>query len=149
MTMSRVFQIQFSRGGRFPVRLLEEEAPETCQKFWEALPFEGKVFHGSFNGFAVCFYVEFKVGKVENPFVAGGKPGDLYLNTYANKIIFKGKELKEEVYLPYGSGGLFWNYGGWAPCNHFAAIHEPQDQIYAIGRRIHEQGAEIISLSKV
>jgi hypothetical protein len=149
MKMSRIFQIEFSRGGRFSARLLEEEAPETCQQFWEALPFDGKVFHGSFNGFTFGFYVEFKVGKVENPHVTGGQAGDLFLNTYANKLLFKGKELKEEVYLPYAKGGIFWNYGGPAPCNHFAKIEGNMEELYRIGRRIHENGAEMIHLSKL
>jgi hypothetical protein len=147
--MSRIFQIEFSRGGKFLAKLLEEEAPETCQKLWEALPFEGKVFHGSFNGFTVGFYVEFKVGKIENPFVTGGQAGDFFLNTYANKLLFKGKELKEEVYLPYYKGGIFWNYGGGAPCNYFARMYENLDKLYHIGRRIHENGSEIIYLSKI
>jgi len=147
--MDRIFQLELSRGGKFLAKLFDEEAPETCQKFWESLPIEGKIFHGSFNGFTVGFYVEFKVGKVENPFVTGGQAGDLFLNTYANKLLFKGKELREEVYLPYYKGGIFWNYGGVAPCNHFARIQENLDKLYHIGRRIHEEGSEIIYLSKI
>lgn len=147
--MNKTFQLEFSGGGKFVASLLEVEAPETSQIFWEALPFDGKIIHGSFTGFTMFFYVEFKVGKVENPFITGAQPGDMLLNTYANRGLFEGKPLRQEILLPYSGGGIFWNWAGWLPSNYFAKVRADLDRLYSIGRRIKEHGAEIIRLSKV
>ena len=146
--MHRIFQIEFGGGEKFQGRLLEKEAPETCEKFWEALPFEGKILHGSFTGFTMFFFVEFKVGKVENPFIGGGQAGDVFLNTYANQGLFEGKPLHEEIILPYSKSGFFWNWAGWLPSNYFGKMNEDLDVLYRVGRRLKEDGAEIIRLSK-
>ena len=147
--MSATVQIKFSGGGNFRAQLLESEAPETCASFWEALPFEGKILHGSFTGLTLFFFVEFAVAKVENPYVTGARPGCLLLNTYANKGLFEGKTLHEEIILPYSTTGIFWNWGGMLPSNHFAQIQDSLDKLYTVGRRLKEHGAEIISLSKL
>jgi len=147
--MDKLIHIVFSGGGKFQAKLLETEAPETCKKFWGALPFESKIAHGSFTGFTLFFFVEFKVGRVENPFIAGAQPGDLFLNTYVNEGLLDGKPLDEEIIIPYGRGGIFWNWGGWLNSNLFAKIIGDFNQLYHIGKRIQEHGAEVIRLSKV
>jgi hypothetical protein len=147
--MNRYFQIEFSGGGKFQAELLETEAPKTSEMFWSALPFEGKIVHGSFTGFTLFSFVDFKVGKVENPFIIGDQPGYLFLNTYANEGLFDGKQLHEEIIIPYLNGGIFWNWGGLLPSNLFAKINENIEQLYPIGRRIQEHGAEIIRYSKL
>jgi hypothetical protein len=93
--------------------------------------------------------VEFKVGKIENPVVSGAQPGDLILNTYANKGLFEGKPLHEEIILPYSKTGVFWNWAGLLPSNLFGKIDRGLEGFYHVGRRLKENGMEIISLSKL
>ena len=148
--MDKLFQIEFSGGEAIMGKLLEVEAPETCHKFWESLPFEGKIIHGAFTGFTMFFFVEFKVGKVENPYVCGGQAGDLFLNTYATKGLLEGKPLKEEIIIPYSKSGMFWHWAGPLPSNYFAKLADGNaDELYTIGRRLKEEGAEALRLSKV
>ena len=146
--MDQTVQIRFSGGGEFQARLLNAEAPETCAKFWDALPFEGKALHGLFTGFTLFSFVEFKVEKIENPFFVGAGPGDLLLNTYANKCLARGKPMHEEIVLPYSTTGVFWNWGGPLPSNYFGKIQDNLDSLYRIGRRIAGNGSETIFFSK-
>jgi len=147
--MEKLFKIEFDRGGRFQGKLLEAEAPETCQAFWQALPFEGKIVHAAFTGFTMFFSVDFKVGKVENPYVCGGQAGDLLLNAYATKMVFEGKIPRDEIVIPYSRAGLFWKWGGWLPSNLFGKmVKSDMEELYRVGRRLKEDGAEIIRLSR-
>jgi len=148
--MDKLFQIEFGGGEKMRGKLLDVEAPDTCHQFWESLPFEGKVIHGAYTGFTMFFFVPFKVGKVENPYICGGQPGDLLLNTYATKALYEGKPLHEEIIIPYSTTGVAWHWGGPLPSNYFAKLGDGYAQeLYKIGRRLKVKGAEIIRLSKI
>lgn len=147
--MDKLFQVEFGGGEKIIGKLLEVEAPETCRQFWGSLPFEGKVLHGAFTGFTMFFFVELKVGKVENPYLCGGKPGDMFLNTYATKGLLEGKPLREEIIVPYSTSGVFWHWAGPLPSNYFAKLADTSAQeLYKIGRRLKEKGAETIKISR-
>jgi len=148
--MDKLFKIEFERGGFFQGKLLETEAPTTCQKFWEVLPFEGRIVHAAFTGLTMFFPVDFKVGKVENPYVCGGQAGDFFLNSYATPMVFEGRIPRDEIIIPYSRAGLFWKWGGWLPSNLFGKIIESDlEGLYRVGRRVKEGGSEVIRLSKV
>lgn len=47
--MTRYMEIALERcGARCVVQLADEEAPETCEAIWQALPLGGDVFHGKY-----------------------------------------------------------------------------------------------------
>ena len=147
--MKKKFGIEFDGGEKYTGSLFEQEAPETCRIFWGALPFEAKIVHAAFTGFTLFFPVEFKVNKVENPFVCGGQPGDLFMNVYATPMIFEGKTPREEIIIPYSRTGMFWKWGGWLTSNYFGKLDQNNmNEFYQTGRRIKENGSEMIKISK-
>lgn len=138
-------KIEFERGGVFTAKLLEVEAPKTCQTIKSRLPFEYRFQHSIVSGQAIlCLPPDLTVER-ENQRVAGILPGALSFLVKDEPVL-----VPDEIYIAYGifiSRGL--TIDAKQPVNVFAQIESNLDELKQIGRRILLQGAEMVRFSLV
>lgn len=138
-------KIEFERGGVFTAKLLEDEAPKTCQTIKSRLPFEYRFQHSIVSGQAIlCLPPDLTVER-ENQRVAGILPGALSFLVKDEPVL-----VPDEIYIAYGifiSRGL--TIDAKQPVNVFAQIESNLDELKQIGRRILLQGAEMVRFSLV
>ena len=146
--MGKSFKLEFSKGGTFKAQLLEDMAPKTCQAFLDSLPFTSRVLNGSFCGHMFYTTRGFVFSEIENPVVFGAQPGDIFLDTNANKSMFEGQVVPPQIGIAYSSKVILWNWAGWLPSNHFARIVDGDlGELYRVGRRIFWEGKEDMKCS--
>ena len=136
-------KIEFEKGGTFEARLLEDEAPKTCETLKSRLPFEYLFQQSIVSGQAMVAIPPDLTVEPENQRVAGILPGAL-------SFLVKDKitHVPDEIYIAYGvfiSRGLFLD--AKQPVNVFANIDENVDELKEIGQRIIMQGAEMVRFS--
>lgn len=136
-------KIEFSGGGVFRARLLENEAPKTCATIKSRLPFEYQFYHSIVSGQAlVCLPPDLTVER-ENQYVAGVGPGALSFLVADEPVL-----VPDEIYIAYGifiSRGLTVDMK--QPVNVFAQIDDDLDELATCCRRVLMEGAEIIKFS--
>ena len=136
-------KIEFSGGGVFVARLLEDEAPKTCSTIKARLPFEYQFYHSIVSGQAlVCLPPDLTVER-ENQYVAGVRPGALSFLVADEPVL-----VPDEIYIAYGifiSRGLTVDMK--QPVNVFAQIDDDLDDLATCCRRVLMEGAEIITFS--
>ena len=136
-------KIEFSGGGVFHARLLEDEAPKTCATIKARLSFEYQFYHSIVSGQAlVCLPPDLTVER-ENQRVAGIPPGALSFLVADEPVL-----VPDEIYIAYGifiSRGLTVDMK--QPVNVFAQIDDDLDELAACCRRVLMEGAEIIQFS--
>ncbi|MGD2200547.1 MAG: DUF3830 family protein [Candidatus Bathyarchaeota archaeon] len=134
-------RIKITIGGiSFVARLLEDETPQTCMAFLEALPLEGDVIQARWSGEAVWFPMD-KWG-IEVPLenhTSHPSRGDL--------LYYPGGISEKELLIPYGSA-LFSSRVGQLQGNHFASIVEGAEGLGEMGRRALWEGAQRIIIQK-
>jgi hypothetical protein len=141
--MEKVFGLEFSKGGRFKAKLLEELAPKTCQMFLKSLPFSTSLLHGIFSGHMFYGTKRLEMNEVENPVVLGVQAGDIFINTNANRSVFEGKVIPPRIAMTYSSSVVFWNWAGLMPSNYFAKIIDgDMEELFRVGQRIKWEGKE-------
>ena len=136
-------KIEFENGGVFTARLLEDEAPKTCDTLKSRLPFEYLFQQSIVSGQAMVAIPPDLTVERENQRVAGILPGAL-------SFLVKDEitHVPDEIYIAYGvfiSRGLFLD--AKQPVNVFANIDENVDELKEIGHRIIMQGAEMVRFS--
>ena len=136
-------KIEFEKGGVFTARLLEDEAPKTCETLKSRLPFEYLFQQSIVSGQAMVAIPPDLTVERENQRVAGILPGAL-------SFLVKDEitHVPDEIYIAYGvfiSRGLFLD--AKQPVNVFANIDENLDELKEIGMRIIMQGAEKVRFS--
>lgn len=154
--MGREIEISFERGGTFGAELLEHLAPETCQAVWDALPLAEPVLHGAFSGQVFFCDLPFRFSKIENPYVLGVSPGDLFLSAHPLPITLSviaettdDVRVPNEILVAYGTKVLFWHWAGWAPMNHFGrVISSNLPELEEIGKRLRRQGMEKMTIRR-
>src|SRR3972149_6365161 len=122
----------------FEAALLEEEAPNTCRAFLEALPIKGRVIHARWSGEAVWLPME-EFG-IEVPFenhTSHPSRGDL--------LYYPGGISEKELLIPYGST-FFSSRVGQLQGNHFATITKGNEKLPDIGRKVLWEGAQNIKI---
>ena len=133
-------KIEFEKGGIFTARLLQKEAPNTCQAICNNLPFEYQFFHSIVSGQAMVSLPEDFNMKPENQRVTGIPEGALSFLVRDEAVL-----VPDEIYISYG---LFISRGLTVdmkqPVNVFGQIEEDLDELKAIGRRILMHGAEVV-----
>lgn len=144
MSRSQI-QIEFSKGGRFEVELLEDEAPQTCAVIKSRLPFEYTFFQSVVSGHAlVCLPPDLTVPR-ENQRVAGINPGTLSFLVKDDPVL-----VPDEIYISYGifiSRGLTVDMK--QPVNVFGDVLGDLSELKRVCRRVHMEGAETIRFMAV
>ncbi len=144
------------RGVRCRARLLDQEAPRTCEAVWSALPLSGDLFHAKYARNELYTFVPaftpVEPG-LENPtvtpipgdicyfdFAAGQLPSATY--GYGEGEGAGGAEHVIDLALFYGRNNLLLNADvGWVPGNVFATIVEGLDDMAAAANDVWRSGA--------
>jgi len=142
--MSKI-KLEFEKGGSFEATLFTEEAPETCKKFSEKLPFKLQFYQSIVSGQAmVALPDQFSMPR-ENQRVAGIPPGSLCFLVRDDVVL-----VPDEIYIAYGlfiSRGLTLDEK--QPVNVFARIDSNLDELGKIGKRVLMEGAEFVNFSLI
>jgi hypothetical protein len=136
-------KIEFERGGVFAARLLEDEAPKTCQIIKAHLPFEYRFHHSIVSGHAIVTLPPNLTVPRENQRVAGIPPGALSFLVKDEPVL-----VPDEIYMAYGifiSRGLTVDMK--QPVNVFGQIDDNLAELKRVGQRILMQGAEMVRFS--
>ena len=136
-------RIEFSGGGVFVARLLEEAAPRTCATIKSRLPFEYQFYHSIVSGQALVTLPPDLTVERENQYVAGIPPGALSFLVKDEPVL-----VPDEIYIAYGifiSRGLTVDMK--QPVNYFAQIDDDLELLASCCRRVLMEGAEMVSFS--
>jgi hypothetical protein len=140
--MSQI-RLEFEKGNVFVARLLEDEAPKTCQAIKDRLPFEYRFHHSIVSGQAIVTLPPDLTVERENQRVAGVPPGTLSFLVKDEVVL-----VPDEIYVSYGifiSRGLTIDMK--QPVNVFAQIESNLAELNVVGQRILMEGAEFIRFS--
>jgi hypothetical protein len=120
-------------------KLLDDDAPRTCNEVWKSLPLENEMVHSSWSGEALLAVpCGVKMGPdfpQENKtiFVA---PGELAFDTSV-----------EELLIFYGRGEPRWRKGP-VPVSVFAKIVEGHEVFSAMCKKMPWEGAKVVIVRK-
>jgi len=136
-------RLEFEKGGDFTARLLETEAPRTCEIIRQRLPLSYCFHHSVVSGQALVTLPPDLTVPRENQRVAGTPPGTLAFLVRDEPVL-----VPDEIYIAYG---LFISRGltvdAKQPVNVFGQVEDRLDELARIGRRVLMSGAEIVRLS--
>jgi hypothetical protein len=137
-------KIEFQKGGVFYARLLEKEAPKTCETLLKRLPFEYRFQQSIVSGHAVVAIPPDLTVEPENQRTIGIPAGGLSF-----LVQDPARNVPDEVYIAYGP--YFISRCSYIemqqPVNVFAQIDENLDELRKIGSRVLLEGAEIVKFS--
>jgi hypothetical protein len=123
----------------FRGRLEEEQAPDTCRRFLELLPYQNKVIHCRWSGEAVWIPLgEFDLGVEYENHTSFGSRGDI--------LFHPGGFSEAEIIFVYGSSRFASKVGQLAG-NQFITLIEGHENLEAFGRLVLWQGAQDIYFS--
>jgi hypothetical protein len=152
--MSRLMTITLEkRGVSCVARLLDAEAPRTCEVLWQALPQGGDAYHAKYARNEVYTMVprfaDVEPG-IENPTVTP-IPGDVVYFSFSEGLLDRAfKEEKQIGHLPgvidlaifYGRNNLLLNGDiGWVVGNVYATIVEGLDEMAAACHDVWRSGS--------
>jgi hypothetical protein len=155
--MARYIEVKLeSRGVSCRARLLDEEAPRTCDTVWDALPLEGDVFHAKYARNEIYTFVETPHTDpgMENPTITP-IPGDIcYIPFTAGQLssgaygyrkdeAVAGAATVVDIALFYGRNNLLLNADiGFVPANVFATIEENLAEMAEACNDVWRRGSE-------
>ena len=129
--------IQINAGRyHFKAKLEEEQAPKTCAKFLQLLPYKQEVIHSRWSGEAVWIPLgELDLGlKFENH-TSHPSRGDV--------LLYPGGYSETEFLFAYGSS-CFASKQGQLAGNHILTLSEGQENLMPFGREVLWKGAQPI-----
>jgi len=143
--MTRI-KIEFEKGGAFSAKLLEAEAPNTCKKITESLPFSYTFHQSIVSGQAIVALPPHLTVEPENQRTVGVPPGSLCF-----LVNDPPRNVPDEIYISYGPYFVSRcsTIDFQQPVNIFAQIESDLDRLMDVGKRILMEGAEIVSFSQV
>jgi hypothetical protein len=120
----------------FTARMETEQAPETCEKFEQLLPFKNKVIHSRWSGEAIWIPLgEFDLGVGFENHTSHPSRGDI--------LFYPGGYSESEILFAYGSS-CFASKMGQLAGNHFLTIIEGRENLDALGKLVLWEGAQDI-----
>lgn len=152
--MARLMTIALEkRGVSCVARLLDAEAPRTCEAVWEALPQGGDAYHAKYARNEVYTMVPRFAAEepgIENPTVTP-IPGDVVYFSFSEGVLDQAfKEEKRIAHLPgvidlaifYGRNNLLLNGDiGWVVGNVYATIIDGLDEMAAASHDVWRSGS--------
>ncbi len=126
----------------FRAKLETEQAPETCKKFEERLPFKNKLIQARWSGEAGWIPLgKFNLGVEFENHTSHPSKGDI--------LFYPGGYSEAEILFVYGSS-CFSSKVGQLAGNHFLTIIEGQENLDALGKLVLWKGAQdiIFNISK-
>lgn len=123
---------------RFIARLLEEEAPKTCQVFRSMLPLKSRFIHVRWSGEGIWIpYGDLRTGLDYENHTSHPAAGEM--------LLYPGGISEMEIILSYGRC-CFASQHGQLSGNHFLTITEGREQLYVFGRKVLMEGAQDIEI---
>jgi hypothetical protein len=124
----------------FKVKLELENAPKTCARFLEFLPFKNKVIHSRWSGEAVWVPLgDFDVGLGFENHTVHPSRGDI--------LLYPGGFSETEILFAYGSSSFASKMGDLAG-NHFLTVVEGGENLMEFGQLVLWQGAQDIVFTR-
>ena len=139
-------KIEFEKGGVFTARLLEDEAPKTCEVILKHLPFAYKFHQSIVCGHAIVTLPPDLTVEEENQRTVGVPAGSLCF-----LVKDPPRNVPDEIYISYGPYFVSRcsTIDFQQPVNIFGLIESGQDELLKIGKRIVMEGAERVTFSLV
>jgi hypothetical protein len=143
--MERI-KIEFEKGGVFTAKLLADEAPKTCEKIVQSLPFSYQFHQSIVSGQAMVALPPDLTVKRENQRTVGVLPGTLCFLVQDPPL-----NVPDEIYISYGPYFVSRcsTIDFQQPVNIFAQIESGLDELMAVGKRVLMEGAEMVSFCLV
>jgi hypothetical protein len=137
-------RIEFERGGVFTARLLEDEAPKTCEAILKHLPFAYTFHHSIVSGQAIVTLPPDLTVEPENQRTVGVPPGTLCFLVKDPPL-----NVPDEIYISYGPYFVSRcsTIDFQQPVNIFGQIESGFDELAKVGNRILMHGAETVHFS--
>ena len=124
----------------FRARLERDQAPQTCARFVELLPFRNKVIHSRWSGEAVWIPLgEFDTGLGFENHTCHHSRGDI--------LLYPGGHSETEILFAYGSSSFASKMGALAG-NHFLTVVDGRENLEALGKLVLWEGAQDILFSR-
>jgi hypothetical protein len=121
---------------KFLARMEEKDAPKTCARFLELLPFRQKIIHVRWSGEACWIPLgDFEMGLGYENHTSYPAPGQI--------ILYPGGISETEILFAYG-GVRFASKVGQLAGNHFLTIVEGMENVTPLGKMTLWQGAQDI-----
>jgi len=121
---------------KFLARMEEKDAPKTCARFLELLPFRQKIIHVRWSGEACWIPLgDFEMGLGYENHTSFPAPGQI--------ILYPGGISETEILFAYG-GVRFASKVGQLAGNHFLTIIEGMENVTPLGKMTLWQGAQDI-----
>ena len=143
--MNRI-RIEFGESCFFTVKLLVDEAPETCAAILDHLPFTYKFQHSIVSGQAIVTLPPDLTVKEENQRTVGIPAGSLCF-----LVRDPPRNVPDEIYISYGPYFVSRcsTIDFQQPVNVFGLIESDLDELMKIGKRIMMEGAEDVKFTAV
>ena len=123
----------------FKARLELEQAPKTCARFLELLPFRNKTIHTRWSGEAIWVPMgDFDTKLDFENHTCHPSRGDI--------LLYPGGFSETEIIFAYGSASFASKMGDLAG-NHFLTVVEGQENLYALGHLVLWEGAQDIEFA--
>jgi hypothetical protein len=123
----------------FKARLELENAPKTCARFLELLPFENKTIHSRWSGEAVWVPLgDFETNLDFENHTCHPSRGDI--------LLYPGGYSETELLFAYGSSHFASKMGALAG-NHFLTVIEGNETLFEFGKMVLWEGAQDIVFS--
>lgn len=120
----------------FLAKMQVAQAPETCRKFTELLPFTNRVIHSRWSGEAVWVPLgDFELGVGYENHTSHPSRGDI--------LFYPGGYSEAEILFAYGSS-CFASKMGQLAGNHFLTVVEGRENLDALGKCVLWEGAQDI-----
>lgn len=129
-------------------RLLEEDAPRTCEAIWEVLPVEGLARHGIYSGSEVLLFIPPEVQPPRENAISRVRPGDVGYYSFDERGEAGGTQPVAEIAWFYGPDARPSMPDGPVAVNLFARFDEGFDALVDLCERMRLEGAKALRISR-
>jgi hypothetical protein len=128
--------------------LLEQEAPRTCRRIWEALPFEGELHHAMWSGPETYLPIDPSLRIEAEHQTKHPLPGEIGFYAIDGGILMDWPEDMAELAFFYGRGSKPSMPDGPVAMNIFARIVENLAGFQGVCARIRKEGLKRLRVER-
>ena len=133
--------------------LLDEQAPETCEKIWQSLPLQGKLMHGIVTGREVFLPLNNKLEILPENQTIYPIEGDLcYYYKPAHYVYLETPMAEREIEvisLVYGRDTQMFGPVLPLPVNHFATLESDKDNLVKKISYMRLHGFNVMTITRL
>ena len=128
--------------------LLENEAPRTCRRIWEALPFEGELLHAMWSGPETYLPIDPSIRIDPEHQTTHPLPGEIGFYAIDGGVLIDWPNAMAELAFFYGRGARPSMPVGPIAMNVFARIVENFEGFESVCARIRKEGVKILRVER-